>query len=310
MLAAMPAGLATLALTALGLVNAIPFPDWLSDEIFSIGPVTLRWYGLAYVVGWFLALRLAIATVRRPELFAVPGTPRAAEKVPSAQRLEDLWFWGLIGVLLGGRLGSVALYEPQKYLADPLAILRVWEGGMAFHGGFLGVVLVVVLYARRHGYSILRLLDIAALGTPIGLFLGRLANFANQELWGHVTDVPWGIVFDTGGPLPRHPSQLYEAALEGVALFFILLLLARRFRILARPGIAGGVFVAGYGIFRIIVEQFRVPDADLILGLSRGTAYSLPMVVVGGAFAVWAARRAPTEPVLEGAEAAEELETA
>ena len=169
---------------------------------------------------------------------------------------------------------------------------------MAFHGGMAGVAIAVFLFARRKGFEVFRMADLAAIGAPIGLFLGRIANWINQELWGHPTDVPWAFVFDTDqARLPRHPSQLYEAALEGALLFAILWVLTRRFRILARPGIASGVFIAGYGLFRMIVEQFRVPDADLILGLSRGTAYSIPMVLLGGAIILWAARRAPAEPV-------------
>ena len=280
------------------MVSAIPFPDWISPEIFSIGPLSLRWYGLAYIVGWFLAFLYAVRTVRKPELFQPVGLTRGPAKVPGKQSLEEYAYWLMFGILLGGRIGSVLLYNPGKYLADPLAVFRIWEGGMAFHGGLLGVCLAIYLFARRKGFEVFRMSDLAAIGAPIGLFLGRLANFVNQELWGHPTDVPWAFIFETDpARLPRHPSQLYEAVLEGLLLFAILWVLTRRFRILTRPGIASGVFIAGYGLFRMTVEQFRVPDADLILGMTRGTAYSLPMVLVGGAMVVWAMRRQPAEPV-------------
>ena len=281
----------------LGLVAAIPFPDWLDPVIFQVGPVALRWYGLAYIVGWGLALWYAMRTVARPELFTPQGPTRAVAKVPGRKTLEDFAFWILLGIILGGRIGSVILYEPQKYLADPLAILRVWEGGMAFHGGLVGVCAAIFLFARLRSFEIFRLSDLAAIGAPIGLLLGRIANFINQELWGHPTDVPWAFIFDTDlNGLPRHPSQLYEAALEGGALFLILWWLTRKRGILSRPGIASGVFIAGYGVFRMIVEQFRVPDAELLFGLTRGTAYSIPMVIIGGAIAIWALRRRPVEP--------------
>ena len=280
------------------LLRALTVPDWLNPEIISIGPVALRWYGLAYIVGWFLAFLLAVRTVRQPHLFQPSGPTRGPAKVPGKQNLEDYAFWLFLGILLGGRLGSMILYNPGKYIADPLAAFRIWEGGMAFHGGLVGVCLAIYLFARRRGFEVFRMSDLAAIGAPIGLFLGRIANWINQELWGHPTDVPWAFIFETDPQrLPRHPSQLYEAALEGALLFAILWVLTRRFRILTRPGIASGVFIAGYGAFRMFVEQFRVPDADLILGLSRGTAYSLPMVIIGGAIIVWAARRQPAEPV-------------
>ena len=279
--------------------GAIPFPDWLDPVIVEVGPLALRWYGLAYIVGWGLALYYALRTVARPELFAPAKPARGAARVPGRKTLEDFAFWILLGVIIGGRIGSVLLYQPGKYLDDPLAVFRMWEGGMSFHGGLLGVAATILLFARIKRFEVLRLSDLAAIGTPIGLGLGRVTNFINQELWGHPTDLPWGVVFDTGGPFARHPSQLYEAALEGLVLFLVLWWLTRRRGILAKPGIATGVFIAGYGCFRMFVELFRVPDAELILGVSRGTAYSLPMVIVGGALAVWAARRWPVEPVFE-----------
>ena len=285
------------------MLAAIDFPNWLDENVVSFWGFSIKWYGLAYIVGWALALWLAIRTVARRELFsprAISSAPtRGTALVPSRKMLEDYAFWLLIGIIVGGRLGSVILYNPGKYLADPLAMLRVWEGGMAFHGGFLGVCAATWLFARKHKLEIFRLSDLAAIGAPIGLGLGRLANFVNQELWGRPTDVPWAFVFDTdNGRLPRHPSQLYEAALEGLALFLILFWLTRKKGILAKPGIASGVFIAGYGCFRFFVEFFREPDRipQVHEYFTRGMAYSLPMVVVGALMVAWAARRPPAAP--------------
>jgi len=293
----------------IGLIAAIPFPDWISDEIFSIGPLSLKWYGLSYIVGWGLAFLTAVLTVKKHHLFTPQGETRGTIKVPGRTVLEDYAFWIMLGILLGGRIGSVILYQPEKYLNDPLAILRVWEGGMAFHGGLIGVCLAIFFFARRKGYEVFRMSDMAAIGAPLGLFLGRLANFVNQELWGHPTNVPWAFIFETDPlRLPRHPSQLYEAALEGLVLFAVLFILVRAFKILTRPGIASGVFIAGYGIARIIVEQFRVADVkyidpvsgeavyNLLFGMQRGVVYSLPMVIVGLAIILWALRRKPADP--------------
>jgi len=181
----------------------------------------------------------------------------------SKRDVDDLLFWATLGVILGGRLGYVAFYNLDYYLDNPANILKVWQGGMAFHGGFMGVIVAIILFARKRGISILAVLDAAAVATPIGLFFGRIANFINGELFGRTTDVAWGMVFPHGGPLPRHPSQLYEAALEGLILFVILYVLSRNAFVRHRPGILGGAFVAGYGISRIIVEFFRQPDAQL-----------------------------------------------
>ena len=285
------------------MLAAIDFPNWLDENVVSWGRFSIKWYGLAYIVGWAMALWVGIRTVARRELFspkAISSAPtRGTALVPSRKILEDYAFWLLIGIIVGGRLGSIILYNPGKYLADPLAMLRVWEGGMAFHGGFLGVCAAVWLFARKHKLEVFRLADLAAIGAPIGLGLGRLANFVNQELWGRPTDVPWAFVFDTdNGGLPRHPSQLYEAALEGLALFLIIFWLTRKKGILAKPGIASGVFIGGYGAFRFFVEFFREPDRipQVHEYFTRGMAYSLPMVVVGGLIIFWAARRPAAAP--------------
>ena len=291
------------AAIAMTLIGAIYFPEWLDENALEIGRFSVKWYGLAYIVGWALALWVGIRTVARRELFAptaISSAPtRGVALVPDRTVLEDFAFWLLIGIIVGGRLGSAILYQPEKYLADPLAILRVWEGGMAFHGGFLGVCAAIYLFARAKKLEIFRLSDIASIGAPIGLGLGRLANFVNQELWGRPTDVPWAFIFnkDMSG-LPRHPSQLYEAALEGALLFAIIFWLTRKRGILAKPGIASGVFIGGYGLFRFFVEFFREPDPipQVHEYFTRGMAYSLPMIVVGALMVAWAVRRPPAAP--------------
>jgi phosphatidylglycerol:prolipoprotein diacylglycerol transferase len=200
------------------------------------------------------------------------------------QDLDDALFWATLGVILGGRLGYVLFYRPEFYLVHPLEILKVWTGGMSFHGGALGVIIAIIIFARINRIPILALGDRVVPCVPIGLGLGRLANFVNGELWGRVTDVPWGMVFPHGGPLPRHPSQLYQATLEGLVLFLVLIALAMRPSIRARQGFIGGAFLAGYGIARIIGEFFREPDSFLgflTFGATMGQLLSIPMVIVG-----------------------------
>lgn len=287
----------------------IPFPD-ISPEIFSITVAgrefALRWYALAYLVGLLAGWRIMVALMRRPALWG-DRAPMAAEQV------EELMTWIVVGVVLGGRLGFVLFYEADYYLAHPAEIVRVWQGGMSFHGGFLGVVLAAWVFARRNAIPPLRLADALAVATPVGLGLGRLANFINAELWGRPTDLPWGVVFPGEAAqacatatmaCARHPSQLYEAALEGVLLLIALVWLVRRGG-LGRPGLALGVFLAGYGLARFVVEFFRQADARFITpdnplghvlggpvwGVTMGQLLSLPMVVVGAGFILWAMRR-------------------
>ena len=287
----------------------IPFPD-ISPEIFSITVAgrefALRWYALAYLVGLLAGWRIMVALMRRPALWG-DRAPMAPEQV------EELLTWIVVGVVLGGRLGFVLFYEADYYLAHPAEIVRVWQGGMSFHGGFLGVVLAAWVFARRNAIPPLRLADALAVATPVGLGLGRVANFINAELWGRPTDLPWGVVFPGEAAqacatatmaCARHPSQLYEAALEGVLLLIALVWLVRRGG-LGRPGLALGVFLAGYGLARFVVEFFRQADARFITpdnplghvlggpvwGVTMGQLLSLPMVVVGVGFILWAMRR-------------------
>ena len=278
----------------------IPFPD-VSPEIFSItlGGITfaLRWYALAYIVGIMAGWRIALATVARPALWGGPA-PLTADQI------ERLLTWVILGVILGGRLGFVLFYQPGFYLENPGRILRVWEGGMSFHGGFLGVVAAAFLFCWREKIPMLGAADVMALSTAPGLFLGRIANFINAELWGRPTTLPWGVAFPgdaaqtcpgIAGVCARHPSQLYEAALEGLILGAVLIWLAWRRGWLKTPGRIAGLFFAGYGAARFVVEFVRQPDAQFIsegnplglalhiggYGLTMGQILSLPMILVG-----------------------------
>lgn len=289
----------------------IAFPD-LSPEIVSVTlfgrEFALRWYAMAYLVGLILGWRIIVALMRRPALWG--GTaPMRPELV------EELLTWIVAGVVLGGRLGFVLFYEPGYYLSHPAQIPVLWHGGMSFHGGFLGVVIAAWLFALRHAIPPLRLADSLAVAVPVGLLLGRIANFINAELWGRPTTLPWGVVFPGEaaqtcpgvlGPCARHPSQLYEAGMEGLLLGFAMLWLVRRGG-LRRPGLAMGLFLAGYGLARFVVEFFRQADAQFVTadnpwghvlggpvwGVTMGQLLSLPMLVVGAGFILTALRRRP-----------------
>lgn len=242
----------------------------------SLGPLQVHWYGLTYLVGFLAAWWLA---------------RRRADRIGlTKDQVGDLLFYSAVGVILGGRLGYALFYHFDRVLADPLWLFKVWEGGMAFHGGFLGVVVAVWLFARKHQINWIQLGDFIAPFTPIGLGLGRIGNFINGELWGRVTDVSWGMVFPGAGADPRHPSQLYQFALEGVVLFALLWWFSRQ----PRPaGSVSGLFLIGYGTLRFLVEFTREPDAHLGLlsaGLSMGQLLSLPMILVGAAFMFFAYR--------------------
>ena len=238
----------------------------------KIGPIEIRWYALSYITGLLLGWRYCVYLTRFP--------PKAVTPL----QLDDFLVWATIGIVLGGRLGYVIFYQPLYFLEHPLEILKVWKGGMSFHGGLLGLILGAYVFARRHSIPTLRLFDLISAVGPIGLFFGRIANFINGELWGRTTDVPWGIIFPRGGPLPRHPSQLYEAVLEGLVLVVLAYMLIRRFEALRRPGMIFGTFLAGYGIARVIAEMVREPDAHigfLIGGTTWGQWLSVPMILFG-----------------------------
>lgn len=261
------------------LLAALAFPEF-DPVAIAIGPLQIRWYALSYIVGLLLAWRYCRwLTTRSPA-----GITREA--------FDDFLFWAILGVVVGGRLGFVLFYAPHFYLEHPLQALAVWKGGMAFHGGLLGVVVAAFLFCRNRGLPFIGLMDVVACAAPIGLFLGRIANFINGELWGRPSDLPWAMVFPDAGPLPRHPSQLYQATLEGVVLFLVLFVVMRRGG-LQRYGLLSGLFLIGYAIARSIGEVFRQYDTDvgLILGLTQGQLYSVPMLLIGLWLAL-AARRA------------------
>jgi phosphatidylglycerol:prolipoprotein diacylglycerol transferase len=265
----------------------LPFPAF-DPVLISIGPFSIRWYALAYIVGIIAGWLYGRAILRSPRLWG--GQPPM-----SVADFDDFVIWVTLGIILGGRLGYALFYNPAYFAANPLEIVQVWKGGMSFHGGFAGCVLAVILFARRRGISILSLGDVSCAVGPIGIFLGRLANFINGELWGRPSDVPWAMVFPAAGPLPRHPSQLYEAGSEGLLLFIVLAVLVRA-GALRRPGLIIGAFALGYGIARSICELFREPDAPLGLlwgGLTMGMLLSLPLMLAGIAFIVAALRNEP-----------------
>ena len=260
---------------------ALPFPA-IDPVALDLGFFQVRWYALAYIVGLLLAWRYLLGLVELP-----PPTM-------SRKDADDILVWMAFGVILGGRLGYVLFYKPEYYLSRPAEILQVWHGGMAFHGGLLGVTIAGLWFCRQRGLSPLRVGDMVACVAPIGLLLGRLANFVNGELYGRVTDAAVGMVFPGGGPLPRHPSQLYEALLEGVVLLIVMAVLVRRESIRRRPGQLLGIFLIGYGLARTFVEFFREPDAHLgfILGpVTMGQILSVPMILIGVGIVVWVRSR-------------------
>ncbi len=263
----------------------LPFPA-IDPEIFSfgpylvdhwsIGPFAVRWYALAYIAGLIIGWRYCLALAKRPP------------KVARPQDVDDFLVWATLGVVLGGRTGYVLFYNLPYYLQHPIEIFFLWRGGMSFHGGALGVFIAIVLFCRQREIRLLAFADIIIAAVPIGLFFGRIANFINGELWGRPTDVPWAMIFPGDGEhVPRHPSQLYEACLEGIVLFIVLWVLQRS-GARQKPGRLSGVFLIGYGLARIIVEFFRQPDPQLgyllgnaNLGLTMGQLLSLPLVIAG-----------------------------
>ncbi|MEO0370987.1 MAG: prolipoprotein diacylglyceryl transferase [Pseudomonadota bacterium] len=292
------------------MLAAIPFPD-LSPEIFTISlfgfDFALRWYAMAYIVGFIIGYWLVRESMKHPKLW--PDD----KPILTVAQVEDLLTWIVVGTILGGRLGYVMFYQPGYYLQNPLEIPAVWTGGMSFHGGLAGVSAACILFARKHGVSWISLADILCTVFPIGLLLGRLANFNNAELWGRATDLPWGVIFPgdaaqfcpaVEGLCARHPSQLYEAALEGLILGAILLYMVFRRGALKQVGAATGVFFLGYGLSRFVVEFVRQPDAHFVtpgnplglalhidgVGLTMGQILCLPMIAIG-LYWLWRARQ-------------------
>jgi len=279
----------------------IEFPSFLRPEIFSLDlggfSFALRWYALAYIAGFVIGWRLIVAAARRPRLWRGGTAPFTADQV------ESLLTWIIVGVILGGRLGFVLIYQPDYYLAHPMQILKVWEGGMSFHGGLAGAALAGFLFARLNGIPPSAVGDSMAMVIPVGLGLGRIANFINAELWGHPTTVPWGVLFPGPGSVcppdwlvvcARHPTQLYEAGMEGLLLGLVMWWMVTRAQALTRPWLITGIFLAGYGIARIVVEFWRMPDDQFLavdpagyvirlgdFGLTMGQSLSLPMVLIG-----------------------------
>ena len=272
------------------------FPNF-DPVIFHIGPLAIRWYALAYVAGILLGWRYAVGLVKNMRLWG-GQTP-----IANSEQIDDLILWITLGVIVGGRIGYILFYAPNLVWDDPLEIFQVWKGGMSFHGGFLGVITAVILFARANRMDMLKLGDLVAPAAPIGLFFGRIANFINGELWGRPTAVPWGIQFPAAGIEYRHPSQLYEAALEGLVLFFVLRFATHRRLWLQRRGAVCGLFMIGYGLFRVALESVREPDAQMLPFLrnvvTMGTLLSIPMLLVG-VWLVWRSRQ-DAAPLAEAA---------
>lgn len=294
-------------------MTGIPFPD-ISPEAFSVTVfglhLALRWYALAYIVGILIGWRFSVAALKRPHLWAggrAPMTPA---------QLEALLTWIIVGIIAGGRLGYVFLYRPVHYLQHPWEIPAIWEGGMSFHGGFLGVLLAITIFSWRERLPMGGVADTIALASPPAILLGRIANFINAELWGRPTTLPWGVIFPGEaaqdcpgivGPCARHPSQLYEAGLEGLLLGALLILLAFRWGALHRRWLLSGVFLTGYGISRFLVEFVRQPDAQFVSpgnplglaihwngwGLTMGQTLTIPLIVAGLLLILWARQREP-----------------
>ncbi|CAK0776097.1 Phosphatidylglycerol--prolipoprotein diacylglyceryl transferase [Azospirillaceae bacterium] len=268
---------------------ALPFPA-IDPIAVQIGPLAIRWYALAYLAGFLLGWRYCLRLADH--------MPKNVARTPTRQDYDDFLTWAVVGVILGGRSGYVFFYNFSFYLENPLSALMMWHGGMSFHGGLAGVVVATLLFCRQRKLSPFMFGDALACAAPIGLFFGRIANFVNGELWGRVSEVSWAVVFPRGGFLPRHPSQLYEAALEGAVLFLVLFVVAHRGTIAGkplweRPGTLSGVFFIGYGLSRLAVEFFREPDPQLgflFAGATMGQLLSAPMLMLGVWF-LWRGRR-------------------
>ncbi len=267
---------------------AINFPA-LDPIAWQIGPLAIRWYSLAYMAGFLTGWAYARELVRRQPLGRI-----------SVQQVDDFIVWIVLGVILGGRIGYVLFYNLPFYLSSPAEAFKIWQGGMSFHGGLLGVVIAVIAYALKQKIPVLRLGDLSAAGATLGLFFGRIANFINDELWGRPTDVAWGVIFPKGGNVPRHPSQLYEATSEGLILFLLLLFIMLRTSLPSRYGATFGVFLTFYGVARFTIEFFREPDIQVGLffnWMSEGQILCVPMIIIGLGL-LWNAYRKPAIPVV------------
>lgn len=263
---------------------AIPFP-YIDPVLVQIGPLAIRWYALAYICGILFGWFYARAIIRNEKLWGGPAPLKVID-------FDDFVLWVTLGIILGGRAGYVLFYNLPHFLSHPLEVFQLWNGGMSFHGGFFGCVVAVVLFARSRGIPIRSVGDLTCAAGPIGIFLGRLANFINSELWGRTTDVPWAMVFPNGGPLPRHPSQLYEAVLEGLVMFILLALMIRA-GALKKPGLIIGAFACYYAVARSVSEVFREPDAQLGFlwgGATMGQLLSIPLFLAGVGFILYALR--------------------
>lgn len=265
----------------------LPFPT-IDPVLLHLGPLAVRWYALGYIVGIIAGWYYARAIIRSPRLWG--GSPAL-----TVTDYDDFVIWATLGIILGGRIGYVLFYNLPHFIARPLKIFTLWNGGMSFHGGVLGVIIATVLFARQRGLSILSLGDVTTAVAPIGIFLVRLANFINGELWGRPTDVPWAMIFPSGGPIPRHPSQLYEATLEGLLLLIVLGALVR-LGALRRPGLVTAAASIGYGVARISCEFFREPDVQIGFlwgGLTMGMLLCIPLILAGLAVLAYAMTREP-----------------
>ena len=277
------------------MIVARPYPN-IDPVAISIGPLSVKWYGLAYMAG----LLLGWYYIKR--LIADQSLWRGGRAPLTEPMTDDLLLAVTLGVVLGGRIGHVLFYEPGYYFSDPIQILKIWQGGMAFHGGVAGVALAMWLFARWRRAPLLSVADLVSAAVPIGLFFGRIANFINSEVVGTVSNVPWAMVFPGYGDLPRHPAMLYEAVLEGLVLFAILTVMVRR-GALKSPGLVTGWFLFGYGMFRILCEIFKIEEYRLFvpdLPITRGMVYSVPMILLGLYF-IWRARRAPGDAQVDRA---------
>jgi phosphatidylglycerol:prolipoprotein diacylglycerol transferase len=285
----------------------LPYPR-INPIALQLGPIAIRWYALAYIAGLLLGWWLILSQLAQRSLWT--NAPFYGSAPANAEQIGDLVVWATFGVILGGRLGWVLFYGvilcsgdhgypycyglPGHFLTDPIKIFAAWQGGMSFHGGLIGVAIAISVFSSRQKLNALQLGDLVASVAPIGLFFGRLANFINDELWGRPTNVPWAMIFPRGGNIPRHPSQLYEAALEGIALFIILQLGLRKFRWHQKPGLLIGAFLLGYGVFRSFVEMYREPDAPFLGPITMGQALS-SFMIIGAVYFFWRALRQQPE---------------